>query len=45
MEVCGQCHALATLPLQRDTVSIIQEAGWVPGLVQLGTENLSDTEI
>jgi hypothetical protein len=28
MGVCGQDHALSTLPLRRDTVPIVQEDGW-----------------
>jgi hypothetical protein len=30
-------------PRERDTVPILQEAGWIPGLVWTGVENLSPT--
>ena len=43
MGVCGQCHPLPLYPWERETVSIVQEAGWAPGQVQLGAGNLADT--
>jgi hypothetical protein len=33
MGVDGQCHAPAALPPGEDPVSVVQEAGWVPGPV------------
>ena len=42
----GERHALATLtPGQKNPVPILQEAGWAPGLVWTGAENLVHTEI
>jgi hypothetical protein len=41
MGVGGQCHALATLPREREPVPIIQEAGWVLGPVWTGVEYLA----
>jgi len=32
-------------PRERDPVTIVQEAGWVPGLVWTGAENLAPTGI
>jgi len=36
MGVGGQPHALATSTSGKDPVSIVQEAGWAPGLVWMG---------
>ena len=41
----GQHQAPATLPLGKDPVPIVQEAGWAPGPVWTGTENLAPTGI
>jgi hypothetical protein len=32
-------------PLERDPVPIVQEAGWAPGSVWTGTENIAPTGI
>jgi len=40
MGVCGQDHALFTVPLGRDPVPIVQEAGWAPGPVRMGVETV-----
>ena len=45
MGVGGQHHASAALPLGKDPVHIVQEAGWAPGLVWTCAENLSPTGI
>jgi len=46
MRVDGQRHTPAALyPRQRDPVSILQEAGWAPGPVWMGVENLAPTGI
>ena len=45
MGVGGQRHAPAALPPERDPVPIVQEAGWAPGLVWTGAENLAHTGI
>jgi len=45
MEVDGQCHARSLYPWERDTVPIVQEAGWAPGPVWTGAENLASTGI
>jgi hypothetical protein len=37
----GQRHAPAALYLREDPVPIIQEAGWAPGPVWTGAENLA----
>jgi hypothetical protein len=37
----GQRHVLADLPLRTTIVPIVQEAGWVPGPVWTGAENLA----
>jgi hypothetical protein len=37
----GQRHAPAALPPERDPVPIVQEAGWAPGQVWTGAENLA----
>jgi hypothetical protein len=34
-------HALATVPLERALVPVVQKAGWVPRLVWMGVEKLS----
>jgi len=42
MRVVDQCHALATLLLVkqvRETLPIVQEVRWAPGLVWTGKEN------
>ena len=44
MEVGGQCHGLAAYP-REDPVPIVQEAGWAPGPVWMGAENLAPTRI
>jgi hypothetical protein len=43
--VGGQRHALAALAPGKRTVPIVQEAGWAPGPVWTGTENLAPTGI
>jgi len=44
--VMGQRHAPAALFTPRkDPVPIVQEAGWAPGLVWTGAENLAPTGI
>ena len=43
--MCGQHHASAALPLGKDPVPIVQEAGWTPGPVWTGAENLAPTGI
>jgi len=43
--VRGQRHTLATLSPGKDPVPIVQEAGWAPGLVWTGAENLTPTGI
>jgi hypothetical protein len=43
--VRGQRHALAALYPKKDPVPILQEAGWVPGPVWTGAENLTPTGI
>jgi len=35
-----QCHAPATLPQEKNLMPIVQEAGWVPGLITMGVKNL-----
>ena len=45
MGVGGQCCGPAALPLGKTPVSIVQEAGWAPGLVWKGAENLAPTTI
>jgi len=39
--VGGQRHAPAALPWEREPVTIVQEAGWAPGSVRTGAENLA----
>jgi hypothetical protein len=41
MEVGGQRHAPAAFTPGQDPVPIVQEAGWAPGLVWIGAENLT----
>ena len=41
MGVGGQRHASAALPTGKDAVPIVQEAGWAPGPVWTGAENLA----
>ena len=45
MGVGGQRHAPTALPRKRDPVPTVQEAGWAPGPVWTGTENLAPTGI
>ena len=45
MGVGGQRHAPAALTPRKDPAPIVQEAGWAPGPVWLGAENLALTEI
>jgi hypothetical protein len=40
MEVGGQHYAPAALALENDPASIVQEAGWTPGLVWTDSDNL-----
>jgi hypothetical protein len=41
MGMRGQCYAPAALPRgERDPVHAVQEAGWTPGLIWMGGENL-----
>jgi hypothetical protein len=43
MGVGGQRHAPAAFTTGKDPVPIVQEAGWAPGLVWMGSENLAPT--
>jgi len=43
MEVGGQRHAPAAFTPGKDPVPIVQEAGWAPGPVWIGAENLAAT--
>jgi len=43
--VGGQRHAPAAFTPGKDLVPIVQEAGWVPGLVWTGAENFVPTGI
>ena len=45
MGVGGQRHALAAFNPGKDVVPIVQEAGWAPGPVWIGAENLTPTGI
>ena len=45
MGVGCQRHAPAALPPGKDSVPILQEAGWAPGPVSTGAENLAHTGI
>jgi hypothetical protein len=39
--VCGQHHAPAAFTPGKDTVAIVEEAGWVPEPAWIGAENLA----
>ena len=41
MGVGGELHAPAALPPGKDPVPIVREAGWAPGPVCTGAENLA----
>jgi hypothetical protein len=41
MEVGSQRHAPAALPRERDSIPTVKEAGWAPGQVWTGAENLA----
>ena len=41
----GGRHALAAFTPGKEPVPIVQEAGWAPGLVWIGAENLAPTGI
>jgi len=43
--VDGQRHASAAFTPGLDTVPIVKEAGWAPGPVWIGAENLAPTGI
>ena len=45
MGVGGLLHAPAIFTPGKDPVSIVQEAGWAPGPVWIGAENLAPTGI
>jgi hypothetical protein len=45
MGVGGQRHASAAFTPGKDPVPIVQEAGWAPGPVWTGVENLAPTRI
>ena len=45
MGMAGQRHAPAALPQGNDPVSIVLEAGWTPGPIWTGAENLASTGI
>jgi hypothetical protein len=45
MVVGGECHVLPALPGERDPILIVQEAGWAPGLVWMGLENLAPARL
>jgi hypothetical protein len=45
MGVGDQRHSPAALPPGKDSLSIVQEAGWSPRLIRKGAENLAFTEI
>ena len=45
MGVGGQRHAPATFTPEKDPVPILQEAGWDPGPVWTGAENLASIGI
>jgi hypothetical protein len=44
-EVGGQRHVPAAFTSGKDPVTIVQEAGWAPGSVWIGAENLAPTGI
>jgi hypothetical protein len=41
MGVDGQRHALVAFTPSKDPVPTVQEAGWAPGSVWIGAENLA----
>jgi hypothetical protein len=43
--VGGQRYAPAAFTLEKEPVPIVQEAGWAPGPVWIGAENLASTGI
>jgi hypothetical protein len=43
--VGGQRHGPAYLPPGKDPVSIVQDAGWAPGSVWTGAENIAPTGV
>jgi len=43
--VGGHHHAPAAFTPRKDPIPIVQEAGWAPGLVWIGVENLAPTGI
>jgi len=45
MGVGGQRHAPVAFTPRKDPVPIVQEAGWAPGPVWTGEENLAPTGI
>ena len=45
MGVGGQRHAPTEITPGKDSVPIVQEAGWAPGPVWTSTENLAPTRI
>ena len=45
MEVGGERHAPAAFTHVKDPIPILQEAGWAPGTVWIGAENLAHTGI
>ena len=45
MGMGGQRHAPAAFTPEKDPVPIIQEAGWAPGPLWTGAENLAPTGI
>ena len=45
MGVGGQCYVAATFPWKNNLVPIVQEAGWAPGPVWMGEENLALTGV
>jgi hypothetical protein len=45
MRVGVQRYAPATFTPGKDSVPIVQEAGWAPGLVWIGAKNLAPTGI
>ena len=44
MGVGGQRHALTLYPREKDPVPTVLEAGWAPGPVWKGAENLAPTD-
>jgi hypothetical protein len=45
MGMGGQRHVPATLPPGKTPYKIVYEAGWAPGTVWMGVENLTPTGI